>query len=211
MTRVASASNATALQQPNVLLSIAVDMDFPSGHVRLHDGPGPLTIGANTYEGTGKLLLSGNVEESVDVIAKSITLTLSGVDASIIATARAGGYQGRAVTLYLAIFSLETGALIDTPETLWEGRMDAISIRLAKGEASVTLNCEHRLRREPRIARYTNQDQQMAYAGDRFFDLVPKIQGFKNKWGEKGISNDNTRFGDGSSTPNSIYGLYGGY
>lgn len=194
MSRIASTPNATALAQPNALISIAADMDFPSGHIRLHDGPGPLTIGGNTYEGTGKMILSGSVEESIDVIAKPITLTLSGVDASMITTARSGGYQGRAVTLYLAIFNLDTGALIDTPETLWEGRMDAITIRLGFGEASLTLNCEHRLRREPRIARYTDQDQQLAYSGDRFFDLVPKIPGFKNKWGEKGVSNDGRGF-----------------
>lgn len=189
MSRVTSSDNATALQQPNVQLCIAVDMDFPSGHIRLHDAPGPLTIGGYTYEGTGKVLLSGAVEESIDVIAKPITLTLSGVDADMIGTARAGGYQGRSITLYLALFSI-SGDLIDTPEILWEGRMDAISIRLGYGEASLTLNCEHRLRREPRIARYTNQDQQLAYSGDRFFDQVPKIQGFRSKWGDKGVAND---------------------
>lgn len=193
MSRIVSSSNATALQQPNAQIAIACDMDFPSGHVRLHDGCGPLTIGGYSYEGTGKMMLAGPIEESMDVIAKPVTVTLSGVDASMITIARAGGYQGRQITFYLAIFNLETGSLIDTPEIAWEGRMDAITIRLGPSEASLTLNCEHRLRREPRIARYTNQDQQLAYAGDRFFDQVPKIQGFRSKWGEKGVANDGSR------------------
>lgn len=213
MSRIVSSANAAELAKPNAQICIAVDMDFPSGHLRLHDGCGSLTINGNTYEGTGKVLLAGAIEESVDVIAKPITLTLSGVDADLITIARAGGYQGRAITIYLAIFSLETGNLIDTPEIAWEGRMDTITIRLGQGEASLTLNCEHRLRREPRIARYTNQDQQLAYSGDRFFDLVPKIQGFKSKWGEKGIANDGSRFiipTTGGPLTHTVGKLFGG-
>jgi hypothetical protein len=190
LSRIVSSANATALQQPSAQIAIAVDIDFPSGHVRLHDGCGPLSIGGNAYEGTGKVQLLDKIEESLDVIAKPVSCVLSGVDADLITKARAGGYQGRSITFYLCIFNLDTGALIDTPEIAWEGRMDSISIRLAQGEASITLNCEHRLRREPRIARYTNQDQQLAYSGDRFFDQVPNIQGFRNKWGQKGIAND---------------------
>ncbi len=190
MSRIVSSANATALQQPNAQIAIAVDLDFPSGHLRLHDGCGPLTIGGNSYEGTGKIQLQDKIEESIDVIAKPVSLVLSGVDASMITIARAGGYQGRAVSIYLCVFSLTTGDLLDTPEDVWQGHMDTITIRLGQGEAAMTLNCEHRLRREPKIARYTNQDQQLAYSGDQFFDLVPKIQGFKNKWGEKGIAND---------------------
>jgi hypothetical protein len=195
MSRIVSSANATALQEPNAQIAIAVDMDFPSGHVRLHDGCGPLTIGGNAYEGTGKVHLLDKIEESIDVIAKPVSVVLSGVDASMITTARAGGYQGRDITFYLCVFSLTSGSLIDTPEVAWEGKMDSITIRLGQGEASLRLNCEHRLRREPRIARYTNQDQQLAYSGDRFFDLVPSIPGFKSKWGEKGLANDGTRPG----------------
>lgn len=190
MTRFNSSANETAASQARLCMAIAVDLDFPSGHLRLHDGPGPLTIGGNTFEGTGKVQLLDKIEESIEVIAKPVKMVLSGVDASIIATARAGGYQGRQVIIYLALFDNDTGNLVDTPEIAWEGRMDTISIRLGRDEASLTLNCEHRLRREPLIARNTDADQQLAYPGDRFFDLVGKIPGFRGTWGVKGVAND---------------------
>jgi hypothetical protein len=80
-----------------------------------------------------------------------------------------------------------TNQTIDTPEILWEGRMDQMSIELSEGRGAITLSCEHRLRREPRIARYTHEDMQLAYSGDRFFDLVGKIPGYVGKWGAKEI------------------------
>ena len=190
MSRVASSLNATELAKPDIQMSMAVDLAFPSGNLRLHDGPGPLTIGGNTYEGTGKVQILEKIEEGLEVIARPVQVLLSGVDASIISTVRTDKYQNKQVTIYLCLFNQTTGDLVDTPEVVWEGRMDVITIRLAKDEASILINCEHRLRREPRIARYTDQDQQIAYSGDRFFDLTPKINGFPPRWGTKGAQND---------------------
>jgi hypothetical protein len=184
VTRIVSVLNAAALAERDVRLFVAVAMDFTSGAVYAHDGVGPITFGGHTYDGIGTFGGIEIAEESLEVIAKPITLTLSGVDASNIGTSLdASEYQGRNVILYLGVQSLATNAVIDTPETLWEGRMDQMSVSLKPKEASITLRCEHRLRREPLIARYTDVDQKLKYSGDRFFDLVPKIAGYRGKWG----------------------------
>jgi hypothetical protein len=94
-------------------------------------------------------------------------------------------YQNRDVTLYLGFVSQSTGALVATPETIWEGRMNQMSFKIDSGSAVVELTCEHRLRREPRIARYTDEDQRALFAGDRFFDLTYSIPGFISKWGAR--------------------------
>ena len=195
MTRIVSVLNAAALAERDVRLFVAVALDFAAEAVYAHDGVGAISFGGHDYAGVGEFGGIEIAEESLEIIAKPITLTLSGVDASKIGTAMdATEYQGRNVTVYLGLQHINTYALIDTPEVLWEGRMDQMSVGLLPGEASITLRCEHRLRREPRIARYTDVDQQLKYPGDRFFDQVPKISGYRGKWGQIftgiGIIND---------------------
>ena len=190
MSRIVSSANATALAAADIIICVAVDLDFASGHVRAHDGIGTISIGGNSYQGIGQFGSIQTVEESTDIVARPVTLAISGVDSSLIATARDEVYQNRSATLYLAAYNTSTLALIDTPETIWEGRMNQMTITLAGDSSRIDLSCEHRLRREPRIARYTDADQKLAYSGDRFFDLLPKIPGFRGTWGAKGIAND---------------------
>lgn len=184
MTRIVSVLNAAAVAERDVRLFVAVALDFAAGAVYAHDSVGSIEFGGNTYVGVGTFGGIELAEESLEIVAKPITLKLSGVDAANIGTAMdATEYQGRDVTVYLGLQNLSTNTLIDTPEILWEGRMDQMVVSLKPGEASITLRCEHRLRREPLIARYTDVDQQLLYSGDRFFEHVPKIAGFRGKWG----------------------------
>jgi hypothetical protein len=167
-------------------MQVMVDLDFASGHVRAHDGIGPIEFGGNTYSGVGTFGSIDAVDEDSEIIAKPLKLTLSGVDASMIEIATAGDYQGRVATIYLGFCRESTNTLVADPEVAWEGYMDTMSVRLGK-ESFIELNCEHRLRREPRIARYTSADQQLAYPGDLFFDLVPKIPGYVGAWGARTV------------------------
>jgi hypothetical protein len=172
-----------------------VDMDFSSGHVRVHDGLGPLAFSGNTYDGVGKYGGIEAVTETLDVIARPLKLTLSGVDASLVTTTMTETYQNRSCTVYLGILDQTTMTFVATPETVWEGRMDTMQIEIADGSATIKLNCEHRLYREPRIARYTDQDEQLAYSGDTFFNLMYQIPGFRSQWGSV-----NTNYSGGVGT-----------
>jgi hypothetical protein len=185
VTRFVDANNATEAAKTAIRMFVAVSLDFTSGIVRAHDGIGPLTWGGNTYQGVGSFGGIETVEESVEIVARPLKLTLSGVDAGLVSTTMTETYQGRAVTVYTGFINTETNALIGTPETAWEGRMNQMSLSVSAGAATITLTCEHRLRREPRIARYTDQDQQLLFSGDRFFDLIPSIKGFIAKWGDR--------------------------
>ena len=185
MTRFASASNALEAAKVAVQIRLMVALDFSSGFVRAHDGVGPLTFGGNTFTGVGTFGGIEAVSEDIDVVARPLRMTLSGIDSSLVTTAMTEEYQGRSATIYLAFVNPETAALVDTPETVWEGRMDSMSIEVSKGQAVINLACEPRLRREPRIARYSSEDQQLAYSTDTFFDLVLTIPTFKGFWGAR--------------------------
>ena len=185
MTRFVSETNAAEALEPSIIMTLLVDIDFASGNLYAHEGTGTISFQGNDYIGVGKLgAVDGSVQDSLDVIARPITLTISGVDSALVNSAMTEDYQGRSVTIYLAFISRATGALIASPEVTWEGRMDYMEIDLSAGGGSIKINCEHRLRREPRIARFTSEDQQINYPTDQFFGMVPFIQGFKAQWGD---------------------------
>jgi hypothetical protein len=187
VSRHESVANEAAAALPAVMICIAADLDFATGNVRVHDGVGTIQINGDSFEGVGKFGSVELVEEGIEVIARPIVLKMSGVEASLIVEATTEIYQGRAVTIYLCLYNPTTQQLVDAPETLWTGKMDTMSVRLAGDQSEVSLRCEHRLRREPIIARYTDADQKLAYSGDRGLELVPKIPGFRGKWGEKEV------------------------
>lgn len=200
MSRFLSALNEAAAARHSIRLFLACDLDFASGHYRAHDGIGDFSWGGNTFEGIGDF---GDVEipdESIEVIARPLKLKLSGVPenslpAQHVATALDEVYQGRPATVYLGLVDNDTNQIIDDSEVQWDGRMATMDIRLADKVGEVDLYCESRLRDAPPIARNTDEDQQLAYSGDRFFDLLPKIAGYVGKWGQKEVFNPRNPFG----------------
>lgn len=209
MTRFAQANNATEAAKPKLQLTIFAALDFPTGMVRAHSGIGTITWGTYDWTGVGQFGGVDAVTEDFTGIARPVRLTLSGVDVSLLDEVVDQTYQNRTVTLYAGFINTETGALAATPEVAWEGRMDVATITAEPGSGTITMNCEPRLRREPRISRYTNEDQQLLYSGDRFFDLLYTIRGFVSKWGQKdvygglGSSNGSVR----GRTPRGTYPL----
>jgi hypothetical protein len=209
VSRIVSGDNAAEAAKVSVAMVVLAELDFSSGIVRVHDGVGDLTFSAllrmedgdnlqteasenialegssETFLGIGQFGGIDLVDESIEVIARSITLTLSGVDSSLVATTMTENYQNRDVTIYLGFLNSTDRTLIDTPEVVWEGRMNQMSLNIAKGVADIKLTCEYRLRREPRIARFTNEDQQTIFPNDQFFDLTYAIPGFVSQWGNR--------------------------
>ncbi|CAB4153257.1 hypothetical protein UFOVP605_53 [uncultured Caudovirales phage] len=203
MTRFANANNATAAASRSVRMFIAIDLDFSTGHVYAHDGIGDITFGGNTYLGVGQFGGIEVVQESVEVIARPVVLTLSGVETNLVSTTMTEIYQNRTATLYLGFLNVDANTLIATPEIAWEGRMNQMSISMGVATSSIRLSCEHRLRREPHIARYTDAEQQNEFANDKFFNLLHTINGFVGKWGTR-----DTGYG-GTGSPNVRNGIDG--
>jgi hypothetical protein len=202
VTRWVSGTNASRAAEEAVYLVVLADLDFSSGHVRVHDGGGDLVFGGNTFSGIGTFGSLEMIEENVDTIARGVLASLSGIESSLIATVMTEVYQGRAATFYLGLLN-ESLQFVDTPEEIWSGRMDTMSITLAQRQASIRLACEHRLRREPQAARMTDEDLQLQYSGDTFFGLMAQIPLYKAAWGDKPNSFNAPVF-DPSS-----FGLYG--
>jgi len=231
VTRIVSPDYALEAEKPSITMVCMVEVNYDSGTVRVHDGIGSIVLGGNILTEAGEQLDAENddnlindatiapfygigdfggiesVEENIEVVARQVTLTCSGLDSTWVTPALTEDYQNRTVTVYLGFFSPDTGALIGSPEVIWEGRINQQTITLSKGDATLSMTCEHRLRREPRIARYTQADQELLHTGDRFFDLTHTIEGFVNRWGRRDVgygggSGGGSR-GPGSGDPGS--------
>ena len=178
---------ATALAQQNVAIVTFAKLEFPSGDVYLHNSLGSYTWGGQEWLGVGDLGSISQVEEGLDVSPYAITLTLSGLDATISGAALTEDYYLHNVTVYLGVLDTDD-VLIDTPTQIWAGYMDQLSVTVgADGGDAIQLVAESELSRFNKSLNlmYTNAAQQERSTGDLFFNFLHRIEGAKINWGSK--------------------------
>jgi hypothetical protein len=198
MSRWNSGANATAAAQASVGMVTLCDLDFASGTLYLHDSGGTLSFGGHSYLGVGVYGTIDVVAEDLENVPRGLKVTLSGVEPGLVTTAMQENYQGRRVTIYVGLLDPNSMVFAAPPESVWEGRMDYMQIEIAQNSGTITLNCEHRLQREPLVARYTQQDQNIAHPGDNFFDLLAQIPMTTASWGKTTVTHpENTLPGNG--------------
>lgn len=197
MSRWTSADNQTAAAASTVIMVVFADLDIPGDRLRLNDSPVTITWGGFDWGGLGQFGGIDVVGESLEIIAQPVKLTLSGVEPQYVQDAKDTAYHGQAITLYIGLFDTSTLDLIDTPEEIWSGYMDYMVIDVEKNSATITVNCEHRLRRQPKSSRYTDEDQRVTYSTDYFFNKLHLIPQYVGKWGTNTASFGFPSFGDG--------------
>ena len=118
-----------------------------------------------------------DIEETAELRAVRITLTLSPVPQEVVDIALAEqSFRLRPARLWGALLDAE-GAFVADPFPLWAGLMDTMQV-VDGAEPRISLTCESRLvdLERAEVRRYTDADQQAEYPGDRFFEFVPALQ-----------------------------------
>ena len=160
----------------DVNLFVAVELMFDSGALRIWSGIGDKSIGGQTYTGTGSLLAVGGIEESDDLSAPGASISLNGVDSSLVSLAIQEPYQNRDCRILL-------GSGNDFFE-VFSGFMDVMTIEDSGDTCTISLTVESRLiildRKIP--LRYTQETQESRYPGDTFFSAVASLQDKKVNW-----------------------------
>jgi|13_taG_2_1085334.scaffolds.fasta_scaffold03779_3 hypothetical protein len=192
MSRTVPAALLTALDGDEIEVFYAVDLDFDSGNMRLWTGYGNKTINSQTYTGTGDLLTIDGLEEVSDLSARGTTLTLNGLDSTIVSYALTEEYQGRLVTIYWGVGS-------NTVE-IFRGYMDKMTIQDAGETSTISLTVESRLIALERanVRRYTRESHSAVRlrkwlddgnsgtpAADTFFDWTTQLQDKQIVWGRE--------------------------
>ena len=185
MTRFAATENETASGRPHVPYVLFAEFDFSSGFVRLNSSNRSMTHESNTYLGGGRLVGIGAVRENGNLNPEKLDFQLSGVDNSYITTVLTEDYHGRDARLWVGYLNADTFELVATPQILWEGFMDVLTIRTEAGGSTISLTCENRLILWNKSAGwlYTDEHQKLFDANDDFLLLVPTIANKEVRWG----------------------------
>ena len=165
-----------AFLQDNVELFVAVELMFDTGALRIWSGGEDKTIEGNTYTGTGSLLAVSGIEESDNLSAPGASITLSGLDSTLVSIAIQEPYQNRPCRILL-------GSGNNFFE-IFSGFMDVMTIEDSGDTCIISVTVESRLilldRKVP--LRYTQETQNTRYPGDTFFSYVASLQDKKVEW-----------------------------
>lgn len=157
----------TAVTAETVFRTVAVELDFDSGVVRVAGTPFPITIGGNVFTGAGSLGKLSTADEGSDLQSYSMTATLAGIPRDLVALTLTEPYQGRAATVWDVPLDPTTLAPIADPIIIFRGLMDVMTV--AHGATSaVSIAITNRLAdwERARARLFSDEEQQRRYSGD---------------------------------------------
>lgn len=157
---------------------LAAEIDTADGFIRAHSGTGDLVLDGETYAGVGGFYGIDDVEETTDLAARGIKVSLAGAPSDMLAYALGAMEQGREATIYLGLYDLATWSVIDDPWTLFRGLTDVPEIDENTVAPIISLSLENRLidLERARVRRYTDEDQKIDDPTDKGFEYVPSLQ-----------------------------------
>ena len=82
----------------------AVSVEFTTP-LRLWTGYSTITVDSQSYFGSGNLLKMSQVNETADIRATGLNITLSGMESSIISSALTEDVQGTVVKVYFGVLT----------------------------------------------------------------------------------------------------------
>lgn len=157
--------------------------EFASGTVRLWSGVDTISWNGQSWEGAGNLLGVSPVTETVDVRASGVSVSLSGNVSSLIATALNERRLGKPGKLWLGAMNA-SGAIIADPYLAFSGRLDQSRIVDGGEDCTIAMGYESRLAalERPRERRWTHEDQQIDFPGDRGFEYEADLPDQVIEW-----------------------------
>ena len=185
------------LEADHQVLFLAVKAEFDTETIRLWSGDYDLIIDGGTYTGVGTLLSISNIEDTLELKSSGLSVSLAGMDATVLDLALTENYQNRFFTVYLGYLSGSTDTTVGTM-TLFKGRMQSMVINDDPNGSTITVDAENRLidLQRPSNLRYTKESQQFIDSSDTCFNRVQSLQDKEIIWGR---SSSNTGGSTGSS------------
>ena len=183
MARDLTAGVITQLQAASVEVGVLFEGEFESGWVRLWSGVGTLSWDSKSWSGVGTLLGISGIDETNEIRASGLTVSLSGVPSDLLSAALGDARSGKTGRVYLAFFS--SGSIVADPILQFEGRLDVPAIEDGPETATISISYESELidLERARERRYTPEDQAIDFPGDLGFDYVAALQDAQITWG----------------------------
>lgn len=184
MTRTVDATLKTEILKSQLRPIFFIDLDFSGGAVRAWSGYGDFSWDSKTWLGVGDLWSISPIEETEDLIANGLNVSLT-IKSSQISLAFNEHYQGRSAKLWMGAVNQSNHTIIGTPLLIYSGLMDVMSITDDGEQGRIDLTIESRLSigNRAKASRYTDREQQRLYPGDTGLRFVAGLQEKKIVWG----------------------------
>lgn len=173
-----SAEFEAAIASGHVELFNAVDIDLPTGHLRLCSAVGTYTIGTEIYYGAGDLGSIDAIQKDGSSSPEGIVMTLSGIDPGLVSDVMLEHYQGRPVNVMVCI--LASG--IVHAHIVFSGRLNTMDVTMGE-TAAIRVEAENRLVDWQRgsQSRWNDASHQRTLdtdqTPDKFFEYVEETSG----------------------------------
>ncbi len=157
---------------PVHLVSIHLD----SENIYMNDSYKTITYDSNDYLGVGHFMGFSDIEEASEVIVSSMTLSLSGIDKTMINLVLNNNYINRIVRVFTAFLDVNSHVLVINPVLIFEGHIDSPTINEDPdgGTSTVAVSATNAWvdfsRRTGRHA--NNEEQQVLFPGDKGFEFA---------------------------------------
>lgn len=184
MTRSLNASTQAELSKAETTLAYLYYGAWTEGELRLTDNGWDLTAGANTYQATAGLLGFSEVEESPSIKVNEVTISLSGLDNSILSFLNTVKMVGIAQALWRVWLDKDTGQIIGDPVLIHSGYSDGDEIAESDGNVIIAIKSRDRLSDFDRVSgRRTNDtEHRLVYPSDRGFEFIATSQEKTVQW-----------------------------
>lgn len=142
---------------------------------------------STTFQGLGSLGTVGTVgtiTEGVDISADGTTVTLSGIDPTILGECLTDVQPGAPAKIWFALVTPDC-QLIGTPYLQFSGCIDVPTVTPGTDTVAITLSLESQMLDlgRPTVRRYTSADQRLTYPTDSAFDSVEPLNDTSLIWG----------------------------
>jgi len=151
---------------------------FDGETVRMTDAYRNVIWNGYEYIAVGYLLEFSDIKETATLQVSEITVSLSGIDQTLVSVFLSQNYIDRSFIIYKALFD-ENFAIISNPIPIFEGRMDdpVIDEDPDSGKSVISVRVSNHWVDFERIpGRHTNnEEQQLHYPGDKGFEYASEI------------------------------------
>lgn len=188
MSRSVPAALLTALSQAELEPFIAVEFDLDTNPIRLWTGYGDKTISTKVFTGAGGLLSIDGFEEVADLSAKSISISITGIDSNFVSEAlvETDNYQRRPCNVYFGARN------VTDPVLIFSGLINVMTIQDSGETSTISVGVDSKLIMLERTntLRYTEEGHQSyltqigVSGSDTFFTYVADIADKKLTWGK---------------------------
>jgi hypothetical protein len=162
-----------------------VELHFVSGTLYVAEGPRPYTWGGHEWLAMGDYGGVSQLEGSTDLGIRGFTLTLSGIEPQLLASALdRTDYKGRTVVIHVGVMD-DSGNLVATPKQRKRGWMDTAMVMADDGVGMIQMQCEAEAMRlmMSNTQRFSHDDHHRRHPNDMIFSLMDKLRNKDVMWG----------------------------